>query len=266
MNKNKRLGQVFLRDTEIVKRIIQAADIKPRENILEIGPGSGNLTAPLIQTQAMVTAVEKDPRWTKFLSHRFSNISNLEIIQKDIRDFLQDRSHPIFQSKYKVVGNIPYYLTARLLRLLLNQPNRPRLIVLMIQEEVAERITAIPPHMNLLAASVQFYGQTKIISMVERTKFTPPPHVDSAVIKITPLINPANTDPATTQAFFTVLKIGFKHPRKLLISNLANDLPLPKSTIQKTFQNIGLSEKTRPHDLSIPEWITLSSLLKKNIV
>jgi len=262
--KQKKLGQVFLKDKKIAQKIIQAAKIKPKDQILEIGPGKGVLTESLLKTGAEIIAVEKDPKLVKFLKNIFKNKPNLNIIRGDIRDFFQNTKYTILKPGYKTIGNIPYYLTSHLLRLLLESSIKPSLIVLMIQKEVAERLVAEPPKMNLLSASVQFYAKPKIIYYVPKTAFYPKPKVDSAVVTITPINT--NIDEAQTKIFFTVIKAGFKQPRKLLINNLSKNLNLEKEYLQEIFSQANMPLKTRAQNLSIKEWVSLSSLLMKNIV
>jgi len=269
----KKLGQVFLQDKEVIQRIIQAADIRSKDQILEIGPGKGVLTEAILKTNANLIAVEKDPKLIKFLKDFFKDRQNLKIIHADIRDFLKTNQsytqYSILNTQYKAIGNIPYYLTSHLLRLLLENPIKPSSIVLMVQKEVAERVMAQPPKMNLLSASVQFYAKPEIICYVSRTAFHPEPKVDSAVIKITPLpakILKQNLGGQAPQSFFKIIKAGFKQPRKLLINNLSKNLRIEKEYLQKIFLQSNMPLKTRAQNLSIKEWISLSSLLIKNIV
>ncbi len=268
--KQKKLGQVFLKDNNVVQKIIQAADIKSKDQILEIGPGKGVLTKVLLKTDAKIIAVEKDIKLVKFLEDLFQNKSNLQIINADIRNLLKTNQfytqYSILNTQYKVIGNIPYYLTSRLLRLLLEKSIKPKLIVLMIQKEVAERIMAQPPKMNLLSTSVQFYAKSEIICHVSKTVFYPKPKVDSAVVRITPMDTKENMNRTQTKNFFSIVKAGFKQPRKLLINNLSKNLNLEKDFVQKIFLKLNLPSNTRAQNLSIKEWISLSSLLIKNIV
>jgi len=264
--KQKKLGQVFLKDEKVVQKIIQAAKIEPEDQILEIGPGKGVLTEFLLKTGAEIVAVEKDVELVKFLKNLFKNKQNLKIIHADIRDFLKNTRYRILNTQYKALGNIPYYLTSNLLRLLLENPIKPSLIVLMIQKEVAERVMAQPPKMNLLSASVQFYAKPEIICYVSRTAFHPEPKVDSAVIKITPMKTKENINKIQKKNFFRIVKAGFKQPRKLLINNLSKNLKIEKEYLQKIFLQSNMPLNTRAQNLSIKEWISLSSLLMKNIV
>lgn len=268
-SKQKQLGQVFLKDQAVIKKIIQAGEISKKDQILEIGPGKGILTQALIKTGAYVIAVEKDSQLIKFLRNRFKNKSNLKIIHADIRDFLIPSKFQILNSNYKVIGNIPYYLTSHLLRLLLENPTKPSLIVLMIQKEVAERVVAQPPKMNLLSASVQFYAKPEIICYVPRTAFYPKPNVDSAVIKIIPLpakVLKQNLGGQAPQFFFKIIKAGFKQPRKLLINNLNANLKVDKEIIQKALKKLKIPLQARAHNLSLNEWISLSLLITKDNV
>ena len=267
-SRQKRLGQVFLKDNNVIQKIIQVSKITPRDKVLEIGPGKGILTEALLKTGAKITAVEKDIELVKFIKNHFKGKSNLKIIHADIRDFFENSySQQGFnkETEYKVIGNIPYYLTSRLLRLLLEASKKPSLIILMIQKEVAERIIAQPPKMSLLSAAVQFYAKAEIICYVDKTAFHPKPKVDSAVIKITPY--PSITRSKTTQqSFFRTMKAGFNQPRKLLINNLSKNLKIKKDVLQKIFLELNFPLNIRAQNLSIEEWIFLSSLLIKNIV
>lgn len=265
LNKQKKLGQVFLKNNDIIQKIVQTANIKSEDQILEIGPGKGVLTENLLKTGAKIIAVEKDPCLVKYLEKRFADNPNLNIIQADIRNFLQNTEYKILNTEYKAIGNIPYYLTSHLIQLLLESENQPQIIVLMVQKEVAQRIIAEPPKMSLLSVSVQFYAKAKIICYVDKTAFYPEPKVDSAVIKITPYPIIARSE-ATRQSFFKVVKSGFKQPRKLLINNLCKNLNIKKDILQKIFLKLNIPLDTRAQNLSIKEWISLSSLLMKNIV
>ena len=261
INKQKRLGQVFLKNQDIVQKIIQAAEIESKDQILEIGPGKGVLTESLLQTGAKIFAIEKDRELVKFLEKRFKNKLNLKIIQADIRNFLQNTEYTILNTGYKVIGNIPYYLTSHLLRILLENPIRPFLIVLMIQKEVAERITAQLPKMNLLSVSVQFYAKPEIICYVSKTAFQPKPKVDSAVIKIIPINTNENTDEIQIKTFFNVVKAGFKQPRKLLLNNIYNNLNIEKDKIKEIFEQLDIPINTRSQNLSVQNWISLAQKL-----
>lgn len=223
---SKRLGQNFLIDKNILRKIIESADIKPTYTIIEVGPGIGTLTQALAEKSGRVIAVEKDEKMIKILKETLKDYKNVEIIHGDIL-----KTTKLQISNYKVVANIPYYLTSPLIRKFLERPNgypeSPESMVLMLQKEVAQRICAKPPNMSILAVSAQFYANAKIISYVSKNCFLPAPKVDSAVIKIIP----HNKYNMPADLFFKIVKAGFSHPRKQLLNNLAAGLKLDKIKI-----------------------------------
>ena len=252
---SKRLGQSFLIDKKVLKKIVEVADLSKNDSVLEVGPGIGNLTIELAKKVKKVIAVEKDERMVEILKERLEEerIKNVEIVNEDILKFL-----PSFKLRrsYKVVANIPYYLTSRLIRNLLEAKRRPRLIVLMIQKEVAQRICAKPPKMNLLAVSVQFYSKPEIISFVSKNCFWPRPKVDSAIIKISNIKKQKATK--DEKLFFKIVKAGFSHPRKQLINNPSKGLKKNKKIVEEWLLNCGISPDKRAENLSIEEWKRLT--------
>jgi len=262
----KRLGQVFLKNKAFLSKIIKAGEISSKDTVLEIGPGKGVLTEALLRAKAKVMAIEKDPQLVDFLKEKFKTNKNLTIIEADIRDVLNSKQFSCHSrisgnlKNYKVVGNIPYYLTSHLIHLLLELKHKPEIIILMIQKEVAQRIVAQPPKMNLLAVSVQFYSQPEIIASIPKSAFWPQPKVDSAIIKLTPLPVIARSE-ATKQPFFQVVKAGFSHPRKLLISNLSQNLKISREQLQETFSKLDLPFNIRAQNLSLEHWNDLTKYL-----
>jgi len=164
-------------------------------------------------------------------------------------------------SSYKVLGNIPYYLTSHLIQLLLELKQKPKIIVLMIQKEVAQRIIAQPPKMNLLAISVQFYSTPKIICFVPKSAFWPKPKVDSAIIQLIPKKILLSFPRKRESQFFQLIKAGFSHPRKLLINNLKQNLKIPQDQLQQVFAKLNISLKTRPQELPLQTWLNLTEHL-----
>jgi 16S rRNA (adenine1518-N6/adenine1519-N6)-dimethyltransferase len=160
---------------------------------------------------------------------------------------------------YKLVANLPYYITSPVIRKFLEIENPPKEIILMIQKEVAQRICAKPPHMNLLAVAVQFYARPKIISYVSKNSFYPQPKVDSAIIRITP----KKTSEINTQRFFDLVRIGFSSKRKFLINNLTAKVKSQKSKVKNIFKKVGLDPKIRAENLSVNDWLKLYEILKK---
>jgi 16S rRNA (adenine1518-N6/adenine1519-N6)-dimethyltransferase len=245
----KGLGQNFLADKGALKTIIEAADIKPDEVVLEIGPGTGVLTLELAKYAKKVIAVEKDVRMCEILKKQLEdqNIKNVEVIQNDI---LKYKTPDI---KYKVVANLPFYITAPVIKKLLEAENPPKEMVLMVQKEVGQRICAKPPDMTLLAVSVQFYAKPKIVDYVSKKSFWPRPKVDSAIIKITPTQKTGPSD-----LFFKVVKAGFSHPRKQLINNLSTGLSLSRQQVTTWLQKNNIQPSQRAETLTVGDWIKLA--------
>ncbi|GAH64601.1 unnamed protein product, partial [marine sediment metagenome] len=218
----KRLGQNFLIDKRVITKLIGAANLKPKDVILEIGPGIGNLTQELAKKVKKVVAVEKDQKMVEILKETLKDYENVEIIKGDILK-LDPRTYNLKPKIYKAVGNLPFYLTAPVIRKFLELKNPPREMILVVQKEVGQRICAKSPDMSILAVSVQFYAKPKIISYVSRKSFWPSPKVDSAILRITPLIS-ADRKLINADLFFKIVKAGFSQPRKQLINNLSKSL------------------------------------------
>ena len=264
----KYLGQVFLKNKRIIQKMVEALEVKEKDLILEIGAGKGILTESLLFNEAKVIAVEKDPQLVNFLKNRFDNNSKLQIIQGDIRDLLNSNfqfliskqiSNFKFQipnSDYKVIGNIPYYLTSYLFRLLIDLKKKPKLVVLMVQKEVGQRMMGKPPKMNLLAVLVQTFFKPELILNVSKNNFWPEPKVDSAVIKLTPLTSPFKTK-KEKEKFLNLIKAGFSQPRKLLINNLKNKLKISKNKLEGIFKKLNISLNSRAQDLALNQWFLL---------
>ncbi len=256
---NKRLGQHFLISQKVLQKIIQTAELSKNDIVLEVGPGLGVLTKQLAQKAKKVMAIEKDEKIVEILKETLKIYKNIEIIHGDIlrSDLCKGRTSDL--KKYKLVANIPYYLTSPLIRLFLESKNPPQLMVLLIQKEVAQRICVQPPKMNLLAVAVQFYAQPKIISYVSKKCFWPQPKVDSAIIKIIPG-RPAINGQKARQKFFQIVKAGFSSPRKQLANNLVQKLNLERSKIKKALTECGLNPQVRAEDLRVEDWLNLYHL------
>ncbi len=260
----KSLGQNFLVNQHVLDKIIIASEIKKDDIILEVGPGTGNLTAKLILEAKEVIAVEKDRRLIDLLQAKFTKpafvtkAGFVKIVEEDILEF-DPEAYSLKSGGYKIVANIPYYITSHFLRIVFEKWPRPELIVLMIQKEVAQRIMAKPPHTNLLALSVQFFANPQIISSVGRGSFQPAPNVDSAIIKLTPIIHDESID---TELLFKVIRSGFSEKRKQLINNLAKNFKLDKEKIKNILSSVGIKENVRAENLSLEEWQKLAQLLE----
>lgn len=240
------LGQNFLVDEPSLELIAASAEVKPTEIVLEVGPGLGFLTTQLTSQAQRVVAVEADPQLAEILGQDAPD--NLEITMGDIMDF----DLGSLPAGYKVVANIPYYLTSKLLRRLLEHPNPPSAMTLLIQKEVAERITAEPGQLSILALSVQYYAYAKIVGVVERHKFWPSPKVDSAIIVITRRPEPAFAADATK--LFRLIKAGFGERRKQLKNSLAGGLNASSEVATKLLAAAKIDPIKRAQELSLKDW------------
>ncbi len=257
----KDLGQHFLADEEAVEQIIEAAEIKSSDTVIEIGPGPGVLT-PLIADRARkVIAVELDPAMIPHLKRATITHSNVEIIENDVLA-IDPASYP---SHYSIVSNVPYYITSAILRHFLECSNKPTRMTLTVQREVAQRITAKPPKMSVLALSVQLYGVPQIASIIPRTSFVPPPEVDSAILTIKNIgkETKAQLDGLSEKDFFTVVRAGFSEKRKQLHNTLARNLELSHEDALKILEDIKIDPRRRAETLTISEWVALGQAYAK---
>lgn len=244
----KSLGQHFLVQEGVLEKIVRTAELSRDDTVLEIGPGTGNLTRKLAEKAGRVIAVEKDRNMIPSLRHLADNV---EVMEGDALEQV-----PQVAGRYtKVVANIPYYITGRLLRVLLKE--RFSLLVLLLQKEVAKRICATPPSMNLLAVSVQAYGAPSVEFSVSKGSFSPPPTVDSAVVKIIPHKNSLPRE----HAFFTIVRAGFSHPRKQLAGNLLENIRIERKVLQEYFKELDIKPTARAQELSLSQWHKLSEVL-----
>lgn len=257
---SKKRGQNFLIDQNILDKIIKVAHLTKEDQVLEIGPGLGILTGELFKRAGRVVVVEIDKKLFQILKTKEFNsfvFKNLILLHKDILKV--DLAKFFKDFEYKVVANIPYSITSPLLRKLLSVPPRPRELILMVQKEVAERILAAPPKMNLLAIAVQVYGRPRIISKVSRNSFWPKPKVGSAIIKIETAENFGIRE-FDGEVFWRLVKAGFKSKRKQLINNLSSSFKISKKEAEKFLIEVGLNSKIRAEELSIEDWKKLSKV------
>ncbi len=248
----KSLGQNFLFDENVLWRIVEAAELKPTDTVLEIGPGLGALTRLLAQTAVSVTAVELDGRLIPVLHDELASFANVRLIQGDI---LEQNPAQLFARPYKVVANVPYYITGAILRHLLTAAHKPTCMVLTVQKEVADRLTAVPPHMSLLAVSAQFYGPVKQVATLKAGAFWPRPDVDSAVVRLDITRAPAHEEP-----FFRVVRAGFSQKRKQLHNNL-RQLGLKPAEVDTILAAAGIDGRRRAETLTLAEWQGITELV-----
>ncbi|MBI2446317.1 MAG: ribosomal RNA small subunit methyltransferase A [Parcubacteria group bacterium] len=233
---------------------------RKNDTIIEIGPGLGALTQKLAETGAHIIAIEKDPIMIEILKDTLVDCKNVKIIQSDARQLL------IYEinSSYKIVANLPYNAATFLIRKWLELRNPPETMVLMIQKEVAQRICAKPPKMNLLAVSTQFYAIAEIMGYVPKESFWPKPKVDAAIIKIIPKKMTIFERSLNSDHFFKILKAGFSQPRKQLIGNLSKKLKISRGKLVLIFRNLDILSTARAENLSLTDWRKLASKLIHN--
>ena len=253
----KSLGQHWLRDRDTLAYIADSADISPEDTVLEIGPGLGTLTSELLRRAQKVVAVEFDEDLAHKLPGQFPG-KNLEVVNQDILQF--DLSG--LPAGYKVAANVPYYITSKIVQLLMTAANKPSVTVLLVQKEVAERLAAQPGDMSILAVSAQMFAEVELGDTVPAELFTPPPKVDSAVVILrtrqAPLVGPEDE-----KQFFRLVKAGFSAKRKKLRSSLSGGLAIPKDIVETYLTGAEIGLDRRAEDLSIGQWL---SLLKTGIL
>jgi len=252
------MGQIFLVDDQALAQIVAAADIQPTDTIVEIGPGLGVLTAELSRRAGKVIAIEKDDKFADVLKTQYLN-SNVEIVHQDALNF-EPNTYGLIAESYKLVANIPYNITSLIIRKFLEEDNQPETLVLLVQKEVAERIIAEPGDMSLLAVSVQFYAEAKIVAIVPKESFFPIPKVDSAIIK---LKVKSQKPKIQMREFFRIVKFGFAAKRKTLENNLAAGMHIKKDGARDIIKKTGFQAKIRAEDLSVEDWIRLFEIIKE---
>ncbi|HSR89603.1 MAG TPA: 16S rRNA (adenine(1518)-N(6)/adenine(1519)-N(6))-dimethyltransferase RsmA [Candidatus Udaeobacter sp.] len=242
---SKKYGQNFLINEEVIDGMIVAGDLKKDDLVVEVGPGFGVLTLALAEKVKKVITFEIEKRLESYWSEETERIKNIEVVWGNV--LKQD----INFDKYKVVANLPYQITANVIRKFLEAANKPESMVLMVQKEVAERICAVPGDMSILAVSVQYYAEPEIVIQVPRSYFWPVPGVDSAVIKLTIKKN-TESDKEFDDRFFKLVKAGFANRRKMLLKNLGS--VIDKKKLPAIFQELGINDKVRAQELSVEQW------------
>jgi 16S rRNA (adenine1518-N6/adenine1519-N6)-dimethyltransferase len=267
---SKGLGQHFMVDETLLDRIVTVSALTERDHVLEIGPGLGSLTWRMAERVAHVVAVELDRKLLPILAETLACYSNVHIVHGDILEL--DPADTVAQAvaasdapiHYKVVANLPYYITSATIRHLLSARTRPTEMTFLVQREVAQRIVAGPGDMSLLAISVQVYGTPTIALRIPKGAFYPRPKVDSAVLRIEvaggPLV-PENE----LEHFFRVARAGFAQKRKQLHNSLAHNLPLSHEDVLGGLERAGISAERRAQTLNLEEWVRLARCLPRQI-
>jgi 16S rRNA (adenine1518-N6/adenine1519-N6)-dimethyltransferase len=283
----KELGQNFLTDPTHLAKIVAIADLSPADTVLEIGPGPGTLTRLLAEKAGQVIAVELDPHMVNLLKNEYSHLKNLKIIEADIlQTDLASLLHPPEDSQqfsaqgplsaihnsqfappnplsYKVVANLPYYITSAVIRHVLEASPWPERLVVTVQKEVAQRMVAKPGQMSVLAVSVQFYGQPMLAHAIPAGAFYPAPKVDSAVVRIDTFAQPPLAG-AEAKRFFQVVKAGFGQKRKQLKNSLAAGLHKPMPEVIEALSRAKIDPTRRAETLSLEEWGRLDEKFSPN--
>lgn len=253
----KSLGQHWLRDRDVLTHIADCAEVNSDDMVLEIGPGLGTLTSELLRRAKSVTAVEFDEDLARKLPAQFPG-KDLTVVQSDILSF--DLS--TLPANYKVVANVPYYITSKIVQLLMTAENKPDTAVLLVQKEVAERLAAKPGDMSILAVSAQLFADVSLGDVVPAALFTPPPKVDSQVVILKTRQTPFLTD-IDEKEFFRVVKAGFSAKRKMLRSSLSGGLSISKDLAETYLASADISATTRAESLSLDDWVRLTRVVGK---
>ena len=260
----KGLGQHFLIDGEVLKLITSAAELSPGDVVVEVGPGLGILTKELARQAGWVIAIELDNKLAALLKQTMASFDNVTIINDDVLKIepgalLKEQK---VKTPYKVVANLPYYITSPVLRHFLEASAKPKIMLVMVQKEVANAIAAKPGEMSLLSVSVQFYGEPRIISYVPAQCFYPAPEVDSAILRIDLYPQPA-VAVTDVGSFFEFLRAGFTAPRKQIVNSLAQGLGLAKGEVLSLLERANIVPQRRAETLTLGEWAGLWQVFKE---
>ena len=256
----KSLGQNWLVDESTLARIAAAAELTRQDTVLEIGPGLGSLTRYLAESAGRVVAVELDGALMPPLRRVLADYSNVTLVQGDILQF--NPAALVAAPCYKVAANLPYYITSAVIRHLLEADVSPSLIILTVQLEVAQRITAAPGKLSLLGVSVQFYGRPSIVTRIKADAFYPAPKVDSAVVRIEPY-KTLTVQVDDRDEFFAVVKAGFAQKRKQLHNALTGGLARPQAEIAAALERAGVDGRRRAETLTLAEWGSVAHALSR---
>lgn len=235
--------------------IADCAELTPDDTVLEIGPGLGTLTSELLRRSKKVVAVEFDAELARKLPAQFPG-KNLEVITSDILSFDLES----LPADYSVVANVPYYITSKIIQLLMTAENKPKTAVLLVQKEVAQRLAARPGHMSILAVSAQLFADVTLGDIVPAVFFTPPPKVDSQVVILRTRVTPFLTD-IDEKDFFRVVKAGFSSKRKKLRSSLSGGLKISKPEVEDLLARAGISPDSRAEALALDDWARLTRIV-----
>ena len=249
----KGLGQSFLADEAQIKKIIHSAEIGKDDTVLEVGPGPGTITFSLLQQARRVIAVEKDKPLAEFLKTEFSDYKNLEVISGDILKINLAKLE-LTPRGYKIVANLPFYLTNYFLRRMLEEKIKPSEMTLVIQKEVAERIIAEGNKESILSLAIKMYGEAELVDIIPSEAFYPSPEVATAIIKIRIFKKP-RLGAGERELFFRLIKIGFSAKRKQLKNNLAGGHGITAKEAENVLSKAKINPRVRAEDLRFDDWV-----------
>jgi 16S rRNA (adenine1518-N6/adenine1519-N6)-dimethyltransferase len=265
----KGMGQHFLVNSAVLKVITQAAGLSSRDLVIEIGPGMGILTRELVAQSGYVIAVELDPRMIELLEptllpHKNFSLINQDILSIEPRDLIEREKYRFpatvaDPSQYKLVANLPYYITQPIIRHFCEARLKPQTMVIMVQKEVAQNIVSSPGALSILAISVQFYGCPRIVGYVPASSFYPLPKVDSAILEIALYTRP-QVQVSSEKSFFEIVRAGFCAARKQLANSLAQGLDMPKPEVLSLIRKAGIDPQKRAEALSLEDWARLENI------
>jgi len=259
MFQKKSLGQNFLTNTAIIKKIVRAGEVAPQDPVLEIGPGKGSLTRELLETGATVTAIEKDSRLIPILEDMFAHSPNFNLREEDIKDIDIASLYPK-DTPYKVIANIPYYITGFIIRLFLSQKHKPERMGLLLQKEVVQRIIANDSKESLLSISIKAYGEVRSFGIVKAGSFSPAPKVDSAILGIFNITKERFIHAGISEDyFFSILKCAFAGKRKMLLGKLSS--LADRGALEHIFEKLNIDKNIRAEDVMIGQWFELTASL-----
>ncbi|MCS5642489.1 MAG: 16S rRNA (adenine(1518)-N(6)/adenine(1519)-N(6))-dimethyltransferase RsmA [Dehalococcoidia bacterium] len=257
------LGQHFLTDTSVVKAIVESADLRSGDTVVEVGPGRGALTSDIVSQSGKVLLIEYDAEMAERLAFKYETNTNVNVINLDARHFGSDSHTWLSDGNYKVVGNLPYYAANPIVRNFLESTHKPTSMVIMVQREVARDMAAEPGHMSLLSLAVQIYASANKVIDVPPQCFDPPPKVHSSVLKLTPSSEPKLRFESPDD-FFKLARGGFKSPRKQLHNSLADGLFIHLDDARSLVSETGLETTRRPATLSLEDWQVLYDVWVKS--
>lgn len=266
LSANKKLGQNFLIDDDVIKNIIEASNVQKEDLIIEIGPGLGTLTSKLLEYAGKVVAIELDENMIQILNDRFKLYTNFKLLNEDVlkvnlKELIKENKGEL--QKVKVVANLPYYITTPIIMKLLEDKLDIDSITVMVQKEVADRITAVPGDKlsGSITYSVDYYAEAEEVVFVDKNSFIPAPEVDSKVIRLQIRKEP-KVKVSNEELFFNIIKASFMQRRKTLLNSLTNaGMIKDKEALKKILEKLGLEENIRGEKLTIEQFAELTDLL-----